>query len=150
IFPRRLQVQLDRWSAGELSEYEFLVAVDWSKTWGGDAELYLPLLRYARQAQIPLLALNVERALIRKVAQRGFADLPDEEREGIWPPVKPSEAYEARLLRAYEAHGRGGATVNEAAFLRFVESQLTWDRAMAQAIAERKLKQPTHLIVAIV
>ncbi len=43
-FPRRVQASLDRWSRGELSSTAFLREVEWSRIWGFDPELYLPLL----------------------------------------------------------------------------------------------------------
>ena len=43
MFPRRVQPVLDRWTKGELSEFDFLREVDSARIRGFAAELYLPL-----------------------------------------------------------------------------------------------------------
>ena len=45
-FPRAVQPALDRWVAGELSEDAFLRETDWSRNWGFDPELYLPMFHF--------------------------------------------------------------------------------------------------------
>ena len=56
MFPRRVQPALDRWVKGELTEQEFLNAVNWRKSWGYDAKLYMPLFDFARMNRIPVVA----------------------------------------------------------------------------------------------
>lgn len=152
-FPRRLQGVLDRWVAGELGEAEFLEAAEWRSVWGFDAGLYLPLFRFARMFRLPMLALNVDRPLVRAVAERGFAALSEAEREGIGAPAAAPAVYRHRLAAVYgwkAAIRRGEADASappllgeeefrridgDAGFGRFVEAQATWDRAMAEALA---------------
>jgi uncharacterized iron-regulated protein len=59
MFPRRAQPVLDRWVAGELTEAELLTQTEWSKVWGFDPSLYLPLFEFARMNRVPMVALNV-------------------------------------------------------------------------------------------
>ncbi|HNS91357.1 MAG TPA: ChaN family lipoprotein [Thauera sp.] len=141
MFPRRVQPVLDRWVAGELSEAEFLTASDWGKVWSMPAELYLPLFHFARLHRIPMVALNVEAALTRNVAQKGWNAVPEDEREGVGTPAPASRDYEDFLYEIHRQHagmrGHGPRTSSrrDAAFRNFVDSQLTWDRAMAEALA---------------
>ncbi len=133
MFPRRVQPALDRWSAGLTSEAEFLKESDWRTVWGYDAQLYLPILHFARMNRLPVVALNVERQLVSRTAREGWAAVPPEEREGVGDPAPPPTAYVERLKETMAAHG---PTERQAGSLqRFVEAQSVWDRAMAERIA---------------
>ncbi|MCP9900835.1 ChaN family lipoprotein [Cyanobium sp. Cruz CV13-4-11] len=156
MVPRRLQPVLDRWVAGALEERAFLDALDWPAIWGYDAALYLPILRFARDRRVPLLALNVERMLVRRVRAEGFAAVPAREREGVGPPAPASAAYRAQLHRLWQHHpfvpsgGQGVPGLGDPSFGRFVESQLLWDRAMAEAIAGQRRRRPGAPVVALI
>lgn len=143
MFPRRVQPVLDRWVAGELSVTEFLAQTEWDEVWAHPAELYLPLFEFARMNRIPMLALNVDRQLIRKVAASGWAAVPADQREGVGNPAPAPAAYREFLSDVHRQHAslRGGSADGpgpDPAFDRFVESQLVWDRAMAEILARGK------------
>ena len=152
MFPRRVQGALERWVAGELSEDEFLKASDWSRVWSYDAAFYLPLFHFARLNRMPMVALNVERNLVHMVGVKGLAAVPAEEREGVSIPAAASETYVERLFASYVAHPEKKATAparTDPEFGRFVEAQLVWDRAMAQALADAAARNPDALVVGI-
>lgn len=148
--PARAQPVLDRWVAGELDDAAFLDAVEWRKVWKLPAELYLPLFHLARLHRRPALGLNVERALVSRVGREGWAAIPAVEREGVGDPATPPAAYVDRLAGSYREHAPDAAADIEGdpAFRRFVEAQLTWDRAMAEALARASRTAP--LVVGIV
>jgi len=154
MFPRRVQRPLDRWVAGELTQDEFLTAAEWRAVWQFDPQLYLPMFHFARMNRVPMVAVNVESALTRAVAKDGFDAVPEEKREGVTRPAPATDAYIETLLDAYSRHahaGQGDAKVdrNDPAFKRFVESQLVWDRAMAQGIAGALARSPSALVVGV-
>ena len=152
MFPRRVQSALDRWVAGELSEAEFLRAADWSEVWGYEAGYYLPLFQFARLNRIPMLALNVERSLVRRVSKDGLATVPQSVREGVGEPAPAGENYRARLFHVYAQHADKNDAKparTDARFGHFVEAQLVWDRAMAQALADAAARSPDALVVGI-
>jgi len=151
MFPRRVQPVLDRWVAGELGEKEFLAAVDWDRVWGYEAQLYMPLFHFARMNRIPMIALNVENSLTRAVGAHGFDSVASAKREGVTAAAPASEAYVKRLFSIYSQHPDKGKnpTRSDPAFLRFVQGQLVWDRAFAQAIAERVERNPAALVIGI-
>lgn len=148
MFPRRVQPVLDQWVAGGLSVEEFLERSDWEAVWGLPAELYLPLLHFARIHRIPLYALNVERTLVEAVAERGWDGVPAAERAELGRPAPAPGAYRTLLLEIYAEHERERGRDPEAAdrqdpaFTRFVEAQLTWDRAMAEALIAARAARP--------
>lgn len=150
MFPRRVQPVLDRWSKGELNEAAFLREVDWSRIWGSDAELYLPLFHFARMHRLPMLALNVDLETNRRVAEQGLA-VPSSEREGVGDPAPASSSYRERLFESFKEHPAGGkdASADSEQFLRFVQAQLFWDRAMAEAIAGAQHNGQRPLVVGI-
>ena len=157
MFPKRVQPALDRWVAGELDEVEFLKASDWRTVWNFDPGLYLPIFHFARMNRIPMVALNVERGLTRQVTMQGLDKVPADQREGVTRPAPASEPYVAMLHDAYLQHqppdggpkAKGKPTRSDPAFLRFVESQQVWDRAMAQRIADALARDPGVLVVGL-
>lgn len=171
MLPRRSQPVLDRWVAGELSPAAFLEAVEWDTVWGFDSALYLPLFHFARLHRIPMVALNVDRALISEVARKGWAGVPEEARQGISTPAPASEPYRRSLARVHllkhqMREGERGQrpeamaeavpeedfenAMREQAFQHFVEAQLTWDRAMAEVLAREARRSERPLVIGLI
>jgi uncharacterized iron-regulated protein len=162
MFPRRVQPVLDDWVAGRLTDQEFLRRADWDRVWGFDARLYLPIFHFARMQRVPMIALNVERGLVGRVGESGWASVPAPEREGVTDPAPARREYREWLYPSYRGHQPSGTPpaagtaapptddeLNAPAFRRFVEAQLVWDRAMAQVLADHLRKEPGALLVAI-
>jgi hypothetical protein len=147
---------LDRWIAGKLTEKEFLAQTEWEKVWNFPPALYMPLFEFARLNRIPMIALNVEHTLTEAINAHGWDAVPREQKEGVSRPAAPSAAYEDTLFHVYAEHrkreDRGAqASRDDPGFRRFVESQTTWDRAMAEALASsaRAGGDPAPLVVGI-
>ena len=104
MIPAARQPILDRYSRGQLDEAAFLKQVGWDQVWGHDPDLYLPLLRWARRRGVPLLALNAEPDVVRRVRRQGLAGVPVAEREGIGTPAAAGQAYRDRLETAWRGH----------------------------------------------
>ena len=143
-FPRRVQPVLDKWVAGELTEAEFLKQSEWEAVWKYDANLYLPLFHFARLNAIPMVALNVDRTLINRVSKNGWKSVPVSERDGVGDPAPVPNDYIEMLAHVYGNHDNGTGENNGAPkepgladprFANFVDVQVTWDRAMAEAAA---------------
>ncbi len=161
MLPRSAQAALDLWVAGSLGEEDFLVAVNWQKTWGFDPRLYMPLFHFARLHRIPMVALNVDRSLVARVARDGWASVPTAARQGIGDPAPPADAYRQSLDDVFRAHtgdpnraadqaqDPGSAGASDARLARFTDAQLTWDRAMAEAISAAASSHPGAVVVAI-
>ncbi len=148
-----------RWQLQTLAALQVLrprMASDWEKVANVDPQLYAPLFEFARMNRIPMIALNVEAALIDAVSDKGFEAVPQAQREGVTRPAAPAPAYRAFLLEIFGQHGHGAEAgkpgKDTAASRRFVESQQLWDRAMAQALAARTTVpegQPAPLVVGL-
>lgn len=156
MFPRRVQPVLDRWIKGELTLKQFLEQAEWDKVWNTPPDLYVPLFQFARINRIPMVALNVDNKLNKAIREKGWDQVPEAEREGVGRAAPPPEAYRDYLFDVFGMHaGVHGAKGNkpsktDASFVRFVESQTTWDRAMAEALAQRIKSDSKPLAVGIV
>ena len=92
MVPAARQPVLDRFNAGQLPLEGLLQQVDWAAVWGHDPELYAPLLQWARLRGVPLLALNAEPALVRRMRRQGLAAIPAADRAGIGRPAPATAA----------------------------------------------------------
>lgn len=156
MVPRRLQPVLDRWTQGALSEEELVKQLDWETIWSFDVQYYLPLFHLARLQHIPLLALNAERSLFTRVTQEGWDAVPEQQREGITAPAPASKEYLRFLAGSFMGHnpqpdsGEAPLAAEQGQkFLRFVQGQQLWDRAMAEAIAQAVRADKETLVVAL-
>ena len=164
MMPRRLQPVLDAWSRGALDEDAFLEQSEWDQVWGYDPALYLPILHYARIHRLPVVALNVERELVSRVGAEGWDAVADDAREGLTDPAPALPAYRRNLAELFAYKMMMGlhsgaeevaepdleAVMESEAFNNFVDAQLTWDRAMAEALATAHRLDSDALVVGIV
>lgn len=147
MLPRRAQPVLDQWVAGQLTESDLLTRTEWARVWGFDASMYLPILHFARLNRIPVAAVNVDRAIVSEVGAKGLAAVPEEQREGVGAPAAARRAYRDRLEQVFREHGSSSDAA--AAFDRFVQAQLFWDRAFAEGLAAAAKRPGDPLVVGI-
>ena len=86
-----------------------------------------------------MIALNVDQKLTRAIADKGWQGVPAAEREGVGRPAAALPAYRDLLRELHRSHlaGRRQAGKGDNSFENFMDAQLTWDRAMAEALAAR-------------
>jgi len=147
MFPRRVQPILDRWVRGELSEADFLAQADWDHVWDMDPRLYLPLFQFAREHRVPMLALNVESSLVKRIGAVGLDAVPAGQRQGVGQPAPLPVDYRDELKAIFAAH----AFLSEKGmrFEHFMEAQQFKDRAMAEVIDAYRNSHPNALVVGI-
>ena len=75
FFQQPFQPHLDAFVAGEMSEADFLRQTEYFERWRFDYRLYRPILRFARDNRIPLVALNLEKEITDQVGDGGIASL---------------------------------------------------------------------------
>jgi uncharacterized iron-regulated protein len=144
MFNSEQQAALNLWVAGELSEKEFLRESRWFENWKTDFELYRELLEFARDQKIPVIGLNVPKALGRKVSMTPLDKLDGESREQL-PEMDMSDPYQRMMIeKIFGAHGAGGSMVES-----FFRRQTLWDEAMAEAVADYMRENPGyHMVIA--
>ncbi len=146
MFQRPFQKALDDYISGSIEEREFLKRSEYFKRWGFDYNLYKPILDFCREKKIPVVALNINREIVEKVAQKGLDALTEEEKKEIPPQMDFSDdEYRERLKDVFGRHKGGG----EKNFDFFYQAQVLWDETMSQSIDEFLKKNPDYRMVGI-
>ena len=129
MFQRPFQKVLDDYIAGTIDERAMLKGTEYFKRWGFDYNLYRPVLTFAREEKIPVIALNIRREIIDKVSKGGIDSLSEEEKKEIPPQMDFSdEDYERRLHHIFRGHSGSNN------FDFFYQSQILWDESMSQSV----------------
>jgi uncharacterized iron-regulated protein len=137
-FQQPFQNHLDDYIAGKITEKEMLHLTEYFTRWKYDYRLYQPILQYARENKIPLIALNASRELIRALAETEVDDLPPELKAQLPESYDWSDKdYEKRLRDIFELHPEYSGK-----FENFMRSQLTWDESMAERAAQYLQQKP--------
>lgn len=141
MFRKDQQPVLDNWVAGTLDEAAF--ARRYLENWNFPWSLYRDIFVYARQKRIPLVGLNVPRAITRQVARQGFASLTAGQRgELTGVTCNVTREYRDFIRSALGAHGHGNMD-----FTHFCEAQLVWDTAMAIGAIDYLEEHPDRTMV---
>jgi len=123
MFAKNDQEVLDRWVTGEIGEEELVEA--YQRNWYLWSE-YMEIFAFAREHNIPLVALNIPRIMAQQVARRG-ANAVDLEALGVDEDFRrdPPPAYLAFLRQIHSEHPHG------IDFENFCAAQFLWDSVMA-------------------
>ncbi|MDJ0833194.1 MAG: ChaN family lipoprotein [Gammaproteobacteria bacterium] len=145
FFQQPFQSVLDDYVAGSIDEATMLERTEYYDRWRFDYRLYQPILRYARDNGIPLLALNIEREVTDQVSRNGLDGLSDELKQGLPDKVDESDqAYRQRLEEIFLQHPHA----SQQAFERFHQVQLLWDETMAENAADWLRDNPEgHMVI---
>jgi uncharacterized iron-regulated protein len=140
------QAALDAYLAGESDEAELLRRTRYFERWGFDYRLYRPILRYARDQRIPVIALNLAVELTSRVGQVGIAGLNAAERAQLPEAIdRTDRVYETRLRAVFDQH----PGQEQQAFERFLDVQLLWDEGMAERAARYLTEHPQRTLVVL-
>lgn len=133
MFQRSFQPVLDDFIKGVIDQKTFLKKTEYYKRWGFDYDLYKPILDYARDNLIPVIALNVEKEIVEQVAKNGIDSLGSDLKAKIPIEMDFSDAeYKERLKRIFEGH----ESMKDRNFDFFYQAQILWDEVMSQSIAD--------------
>jgi len=150
MFQRPFQWAINQYLDGKIDEAALLAKTDYQKRWGYEWELYAPILRFARQYQIPVLALNTPSEVTRKVARTGLDRLTLAERQWIPPQsaiLAEPTSYRQRIQQVYDEMHQGKG--NSQNFDKFFLAQVLWDETMADAIAQAVRQSPQSLVIVL-
>jgi len=132
MFEKSSQPILDRWSQGLMTEEEFLKETKWDLTWRMDYSLVKGILDEAKKYRLTLIGLNVQRDLVRKVAEQGMEGLSSEDRAGLPQMDLSDRGHRAYVASVYKGHQKGSAKDLE----HFYQAQCLWDEGMAETLSE--------------
>jgi len=171
MFERDVQTVLDEYLSGLITEMHFL---NDSRVWGNYFSDYRPLVEFARENKIEVLAANAPRRYVNRVSRLGPEALNDlSPKAKIWlaplPYPPPSPAYRKKLENLREkgimshtkkensADGKTGLSEAEEKMLSKIrsetayiaEAQSLWDATMAFSITEALNHNPGSLVLNI-
>lgn len=131
------QPALDHYLASkENVRSEFLERVGWKQNWGGAFEDYEPLVQFAKDQQLPLLAMNPPKALIRQVVKRGLTQAKEQPEWRQWgmegEAIVDDPAYRSRILSQLQACHGGGAPED---YQTMYDASMARDEGMAKTLA---------------
>ena len=146
FFQQPYQAALNAYIAGEIDEAQMLRQTQYFDRWRFDYRLYRPILRFAREHRIPVIALNLESELTRRVAELGAEGLTPAERARLPAAIDRTDpAYAARIKAVFDQH----PMPDQRSFERFVEVQLLWDEGMAERAARYLTENPGKTLVVL-
>jgi len=146
MFERDVQVVLDEYLAGHITESRFLAD---SRPWKNYETDYRPLVEFARAHQLPVIAANAPERYVNRAARLGPDSLRQLSQEAKrWlaplPYAQASAAYAAKFKRAMGGHAAApGAHGNPFS----LEAQALRDATMAHSIAEQLRTRERALVL---
>jgi len=149
MFERDVQNVLDDYLAGKIDENQFLTS---SRPWGNYETDYRPLVEFAKEYGLPVVAANIPRYLAHKVAEQGFHAVEWQEEERLLVPSKfeaPEDAYWEAFHESMKMAAAGGMRVTEDTMRFYYEAQVVKDETMAESILRALASHPTSTVLHI-
>lgn len=150
MFQQPYQNILNRYLAGKLSEQELVEQSNYNQ-WGYPWEYYAPLVRFAKEKQLPVIALNIPIEITRQVTRSGLESLTTQQRKLIPPfsEIRTDNAeYRQLLAETFGQHQHSGHG-NSSNFERFFLAQVLWDETMAAQVAKFIKANPNYQVVVL-
>lgn len=152
MYPYDQQQPLDQWIDGKLTEIGFVDLSGWYVYWSHHWGYYRDIFNYAREQGLRMYGVNMPRAAVNLVREKGFDALDAETRKHLPPKIDLTNAEHRRLFRAYFSdddalHSR----MSDAALDSLYRAQVTWDASMgwnaAQALEQHGGKNAIIVIL---
>lgn len=144
MFERDAQIVLDEYLKDLITEKKFL---DDSRPWNNYKTDYRPLVEYAKQNHLPVIAANAPRRYVNMVSRNGREAL-----NGLSPAAKAwlaplpynqaSPAYAAKFNALMGGRSEASNGLN-----KILDSQTLWDTTMSFSISEYLKKAKAPLVV---
>ncbi|MBW6487986.1 ChaN family lipoprotein [Sulfurimonas sp.] len=141
MFQKQFQKYLDEFVLGKISEKEMIKKTEYFKRWKYDYELYRPIMLFVKENRIPIVALNIDREITKKVVGTGFDSLSKEQLAEVPNSINfDNEKYKEQLREVYGMH-QAERFEN---FEQFYHAQLLWDESMAANMVLFLQKNPDY------
>lgn len=163
MFERDVQTVLDEYLGGLISERHFLLS---SRPWNNYATDYKPLVEYAREHHLPVIAANAPARYVSRVNTEGPGSLASLSKEArAWLPPLPFPEASAAYAAKFNSFMGGGpaasttpaqqpaanphAQANPHGGMHLLEAQTLRDASMAYAISEFLKRGRDPLVVQV-
>ena len=146
MFEKPFQQFINDYLSGDIDERKFLKKTEYFKRWALDYRLYRPIIDFAKENKIPVVALNADREIVKKVSENGVQALTEDERKRISEAMDFSDVKYRRLLKdIFDVHPGS----EDKDFNLFYQVQILWDETMAESIDEFLNENPDYQIVVL-
>lgn len=133
MFQVPFQQPLDQWSEGLIDETVLRAETQYDKRWGFDFSMYRPMLEYARNRGIEVVALNAPRELVYAVAKDGVDGLDPDMASRLPELDLEDENHRALFDAEFDV---GEHSIDDAdATERYYQAQVVWDETMGSRVA---------------
>ena len=150
MFVQPSQNILNRYLAGKISEQELVEQSNYNQ-WGYPWEYYAPILRFAKEKKLPVVALNIPIEITRQVSRSGLESLTPQQRKLIpqEKEIRTDNAEYRQLLAAVFGQHQHSGHGNSKDFERFFLAQVLWDETMAEGVAKFIKANPNYQVVVL-
>ncbi len=84
---------MDAYIAGTTTLEEFLKNTEYYKRWKFDYNLYKPIIDYAKQNDLKIVALNIDRTITKQVSKKGLFSLSHAQKK-----IAPKQIDQSNLI----------------------------------------------------
>jgi len=151
MFPSSSQPALDKYtlSGKEVEERAFLKESDYFNVWRFDYRYFRDILVFARNKQLPVIGLNLDRQIVSEVFRSGGTDTLDKKVQALLPVDRNLDmpGYGERLSFMHVLHKQGSH--GSGAKSGFIQSQGLWDETMAENIVTFLTERPDYQLVVL-
>lgn len=145
MLQKPFQQVVNEYLAGQIDERTFLQKTEYFSRWGYDYNLYKPIVDYLKQQNIPVVALNIQGDISRKVAREGLYSLPDNQKKQLPSAMDFSnEQYRKDLNTVFTLHTQQKDLKD---FNYFFQAQTLWDEGMAESAQKFLADNPESKLV---
>ena len=142
-FQQPYQWVVNRYLNGSFTEKQLLEKSEYYKRWYYRYDMLRPILLYAKQNRIPVIALNAPVELTKKISKSGISSLNPHERKQLPQNIHPPEkAYRKKLEDVFKHH-----VTDKKRLENFITVQRVWDETMAMNTAKFLKQHPKHKII---
>ena len=151
MFERDVQYVVDEYLAGLISEANLIAS---ARAWKNYATDYRPLVEFAKEKGMEVIAANAPRRYVDRVSHLGAASLDQISPEGrrFLPPLPyamASDDYKSRFVRSMKEHRSPHGSHSPESAVRSLEAQSLWDASMAYSIAEFLTAHPDSRVLQV-
>ncbi|ENM5769866.1 ChaN family lipoprotein [Vibrio mimicus] len=142
-FARDAQPVLDEYLAGEIGE-QYLIQK--ANAWPNYESDYRPLVEFAKSQQLPIIAANAPKPIVRCIGRVGIdyiKRLTPEQRQWIAAKINTQDSPYKSTFMASMHHGNPAQNENQFA------AQVTWDETMAESIVRYLTTNPERKVLHI-
>ena len=151
MFERDTQAIVDAYLAGKITEEEFIKT---SRPWPNYPSDYRPMLEFAKENNLPVVAANIPRRLAMAIGRGGLEGVKEEDKQWVAKELyAPEDDYQKRFFATMMGMGRSkdGKAMpmmakNKVMLNAIYRAQCSKDDAMAESITDHIAKTGNKVI----